>query len=65
LLVCEQFAGAKANLRSYTRSRRKEVGGHIREVAMNILLEQPARTQARAEIYHVSHMAEWRQAVEP
>src|ERR1017187_560068 len=55
--ACEKFAGAKANLRSYTRRRRKEIFEQIRELAMNIMLEQPARTQGHAD-------AAWRQAVE-
>jgi transposase InsO family protein len=54
---CEAFAGAKTNLGGYTRRRRKEMFEQIRELAMNIMLEQPARTQAHAD-------AAWRRAVE-
>ena len=55
--ACEQFAGAKANLRGYTRRRRKEIFEQISELAMKLMLEQPARTQPHAD-------ATWRQAVE-
>jgi transposase InsO family protein len=55
--ACEKFADAKANLRGYTRRRRKEMFEQIRELAMNIMLEQPVRTQAHAD-------AAWRRAVE-
>lgn len=55
--ACETFAGAKANLRGYTRRRRKEMFEQIRELAMNIMLKQPVRTQAHAD-------AAWRLAVE-
>jgi len=55
--ACEQFAGAKTNLRGYTRRRRKEMFEQIRELAMNLMLEQPARTQSHAD-------AAWRRAVE-
>lgn len=55
--ACEKFAGANANLRGYTCRRRKEMFDQIRELAMNLMLEQPARTQGHAD-------AAWRQAVE-
>jgi len=55
--ACQQFAGAKTNLRGYTRRRRKEIFEQIRELAMNLMLEQPARTQS-----HVDTV--WRRAVE-
>jgi hypothetical protein len=55
--ACEQFAGAKANLRGYTRRRRKEIFEQISELAMKLMLEQPARTQSQAD-------AAWRRAVE-
>jgi hypothetical protein len=55
--ACEEFAGAKQNLRGYTRRRRKETFEQISELAMNHLLEPPARTQGHAA-------AAWRRAVE-
>lgn len=55
--ACEQFAGAKRNLRDYTRRRRKELLEQIHELAMNIMLEQPVRTQGHADVA-------WRLAVE-
>lgn len=55
--ACEQFAGAKQNLRGYTRRRRKELVERIHELAMNIMLEQPVRTQGHADVA-------WRLAVE-
>jgi transposase InsO family protein len=55
--ACEQFAGAKHNLRGYTRRRRKEIFEQIGELAMTIMLEQPVRSQGRAD-------AVWRRAVE-
>lgn len=36
----------------------------IRELAMNLMLEQPACTQAHADVYRVRHVAAWRRAVE-
>jgi transposase InsO family protein len=55
--ACEKFAGAKQNMSRYTRRRRKECFEQIRELAMNNMLEPPARTQAHAD-------AAWRHAVE-
>jgi transposase InsO family protein len=55
--ACEQFAGAKCNLRDYTRRDRKEIFEQIGELAMTIMLEQPLRTQGCTD-------AVWRRAVE-
>jgi transposase InsO family protein len=55
--ACEQFAGARTNLRGYTRRRRKEIFEQISELAMKLMLEQPVRTQGHAD-------AAWRRAVE-
>ena len=55
--ACEMFAGAKTNMRDYTRRRRKEIFEQISERVMKIMLEQPARTQVHAD-------AAWRRAVE-
>lgn len=55
--ACEQFAGAKHNLRGYTRRSRKEIFEQIGELAMTIMLEQPVRTQGCSD-------AAWRRAVE-
>lgn len=55
--ACEKFAGATANLRGYTRRRRKECFEQIRELAMKNMLEPPARSQGHAD-------AAWRHAVE-
>jgi transposase InsO family protein len=55
--ACEQFAGAKQNLRGYTGRVRKETIQRIRELAMKNMLEQPVRTQGHAD-------AAWRRAVE-
>jgi len=54
---CEKFAGAKQNLRGYTRRKRKECFEQISELAMNLMLESPARTQGHAD-------AAWRRTVE-
>lgn len=55
--ACEQFAGAKLNLRGYTRRVRKEAIERIGALAMKIMLELPARNQGHAD-------AAWRRAVE-
>jgi transposase InsO family protein len=55
--ACQQFAGAKPNLREYTPRRRKELFESIREQAMQSMLESPVRTQGHAD-------AVWRRAVE-
>jgi transposase InsO family protein len=55
--ACEQFAGAKLNLRGYTRRRRKEMFEQIREQAMKLMLDQPVRNQGHAD-------TAWRRAVE-
>lgn len=55
--ACEEFAGAKQNLRDYTSRMRKEAFEQIRDRAMQSMLEPPARTQGHAD-------AAWRRAVE-
>jgi len=55
--ACQLFAGAKTNMRGYTCRRRKEIFEQIRELAMNLMLERPARTQSHAD-------DAWRRAVE-
>jgi transposase InsO family protein len=55
--ACEQFAGAKPNLRGYSCRVRKEAIQRISDLAMNIMLEQPVRTQGHAD-------AAWRRVVE-
>lgn len=55
--ACEQFAGAKLNLRGYTRRVRKEAIQRISALAMKIMLELPAHSQGHAD-------AAWRRAVE-
>jgi len=55
--ACEMFAGAKTNLRGYTRRRRKEIFDQISDRAMKLMMEQSARTQTAAD-------AAWRRAVE-
>jgi transposase len=55
--ACERLAGAKQNMRGYTRRRRKELVEQIHELAMKIMVEQPVRTQGHADVA-------WRLAVE-
>jgi len=55
--ACEKFAGAKQNLGGYTRRRRKEMFEQIVELAMNIMVEQPVRSQGHVDVA-------WRLAVE-
>ena len=55
--ACEMFAGAKHHRRGYTARQRKDAFDWISELAMNLMLEQPARTRGHAD-------AAWRQAVE-
>ena len=55
--ACEKFAGAKQNLRGYTRRKRKEFFEQISELAMNNMLESPVRAQGHAD-------AAWRRGVE-
>jgi hypothetical protein len=55
--ACEQFAGAKHNLRGYTRRSRKEIFEQIGELAVTRMLEQPVRPQGCTD-------AVWLRAVE-
>jgi transposase InsO family protein len=55
--ACERFAGAKHNLRGYTRRQRKEMFEQISQRAMKLMLEQPVHAQGHAD-------AAWRRAVE-
>jgi hypothetical protein len=53
----ESFRSAKHHRRGYTGRQRKDAFDWISELAMNLMLEQPARTQGHAD-------AAWRQALE-
>jgi len=53
----ESFRSAKHHRRGYNARRRKDAFDSISELAMNLMLEQPARTQEHAD-------TAWRQAVE-
>jgi transposase InsO family protein len=55
--ACEQFAGAKFNLRGYTRRVRKEAFDQITASAMKMIHDNVVRTQLTAD-------AAWRRAVE-